>query len=99
MANQRLLAVVTALLLTAGAQDARAAYTLDQLEQIEQFILGEQWSELGAFINENRELLDGDDVLAQSLRAFVDDAADGVINQLSSLPSRDTISEARQATY
>lgn len=85
MANQRLVAIVTALLLaTNGGQPAFAAYTFSQLEIIEQFILNGQWDLLMAFINENPELLQGNDALASELRVFVDAVeASGTISTIT----------------
>jgi len=72
MANKRLLAIVTALMLaTGGGQMALGAYTFSQLEIIEQFILNGEWDLLKAFIDENPELLQGNDALANELRSFV----------------------------
>ncbi len=72
MANKRLLAIVTALMLAAsGGQSALGAFTFSQLELIEQFILNGQWALLKAFIDEHPELLQGSDALARELREFV----------------------------
>lgn len=77
MSNPKLLAIVTAFMLVAGAPGAYATYTLTQLEIIEQFILENDCAALRAFIEENPELLEGDDQLAVELRIFVEGINDG----------------------
>jgi len=71
MPNPKLLAIVTAFMLVAGAPGAYATYTLSQLQIIEQFILDKDSAALRAFIGEHPELLEGDDQLAVELRIFM----------------------------
>ena len=71
MASKRMIVIVTALILSAGVVPSQAAYTLSQLEQIEQFILNGQWALLKAYLDANPDLLDGSDALAVELRDFV----------------------------
>ncbi len=71
MASKRLLAVVTALILAGAGLASPAGVTLSHLEQIEQFIVNEDWALLSAYLEQHPELLDGDTPLAVELQAFV----------------------------
>ncbi|WP_147450650.1 hypothetical protein [Rhodophyticola porphyridii] len=72
MANQRLLAALTALLLVAGTPSAQAAYTLTNLLELERFVLAEDWEALMRYIERNPALLEGADPLAVELRTFLE---------------------------
>lgn len=99
MANGKLVAIVTALMLTMGGQGAHAAYTRSHLEQIEQFIVNGQWDRLRAYLVTNPALLGGNDVLAAALRKFLADTNGGTIASIpvSSLPDLDTVAAARDS--
>ncbi len=71
MPNPKLVAVITALVLIAGAAGARADYSLDQLRALEQLVLGKDTAALGAYLAANRGLTEGDDPLARELRGFL----------------------------
>ena len=77
MPNPKLLAIVTAFMLMAGAPGAYATYTLTQLEIIEQIILDNDCAALRDFIEANPGLLEGDDQLAVELRAFAAGITEG----------------------
>lgn len=83
MPSPRLLAVLTAFMVVAGADRAGAAYTLAQLVEIERFITGRDCGGLWQYLHENPELLEGDDPLAQELRNFNSGIEGGLIKCLS----------------
>ncbi len=99
MANGKLVAIVTALMLTVGGQGAQAAFSLSQLVQIEQLIVTGQWDRLRAFLTANPALLEGDDPLATELRRFLAEVASGTIASITpaSLPSLDALAAARDS--
>lgn len=70
MPNPKLIAILTAFLMCAGAGVGQAAYTLDQLRQIETFLIQRDYGALWLFLSENPEILEGDDALARELRVF-----------------------------
>ena len=86
MPSSRLLAVVTALVLVAGAQPGRAAYSLAQLEEIERLIVRKDCSGLWSYLSSNPGILQGNDPLATELRGFMSGVSGGVIDCLSFVP-------------
>jgi len=86
MPNPRLLAVVTALMLSAGTPAAHASYTLTDLQRIEQLILDREWNELRAYIASKPDLARGDDPLASELRTFLETSRDGFLAQIFNPP-------------
>lgn len=86
MPSPRLLAVVTALILAAGAPAAHATYTLTNLQALEQMVLDQDWRGLHAFIEANPELLHGNDPLAIELRNYVATYRESVIGRFFNPP-------------
>jgi hypothetical protein len=70
MANRRLVAIITALLLMGGA-GLRAEVSLEELRTMNELIDGQQWGALRDYLRKNPAVLSGDDALAQELRFFV----------------------------
>lgn len=70
MPNPRLIAVITALVFIAGAQGGHAAYTIGQLQEIEKLILSKDCGALWFYLQDNPELMEGVDPLADELRKF-----------------------------
>ncbi|PPB82283.1 hypothetical protein LV82_00210 [Albidovulum inexpectatum] len=70
MPNPKLIAILTALLMCAGSGSAQAAYTLEQLRQIETYLIQRDYGALWRFLAEHPEILEGDDSLARELRVF-----------------------------
>lgn len=99
MANGKLVAIVTALMLTVGGQGAQAAASFSQLVQIEQFILMGKWAELRAYLAANPSLLAGNDALGAELRRFLADTAGGTIATIrpAALPGLDTVAAAKDS--
>lgn len=99
MAHRKLVAIVTALMLTVGAQGAQAAYTLSHLTQIEQFVLNGEWQRLRAFLTANPHLLEGDSPLAAQLRQFLIGTAGGTIATIrpAAMPSLDALAAAKDS--
>lgn len=101
MANKRLLAIVTALMLATGTHGAFATYTHSQLEQIEQFLRNGNFELLKEYLDNNPELLDGSDALTVQLQDFaaaVESA--GSISEVSTLsfaPSLDVVASAKDS--
>jgi len=80
MPNQRLIAIVTVLLMIGGANKLLAAYTLDQLKEIERLVMQKDSLALGAYLSENIEVTEGDDPLSVELRKFLQCTRDGELN-------------------
>lgn len=80
MPEPRLMAVITALILMAGSAPARADYEIDQLQQIEQFILRKDCASLWQYLVSNPSIMAGDDALARELRVFVSATERGQLN-------------------
>lgn len=87
MANNRLLAVVTVLLLVGSTGDAQDNVTLQELQAIESLIAGKDWRALYTYVVANPKLTAGNDPLAVELRSFVDDAKRGLLNTFNAAPS------------
>ncbi|GEM_PF-3651210 len=99
MPNPKLLAVITAFMLVAGAPGAQATYTLSQLQRIEDMTLHQNWTQLKEYILENPSLIYGNDVLAAELKAFLESMLRGGMFSIAFVaPSKDLISSLRR-TY
>ena len=83
MPSPKLIAVITALTCLAGAQGAYAAYTVDQLSEIERLIVSKDCGGLRTYIDTYPSLLDGDDALADELRNFANGIDSGLISCLA----------------
>lgn len=70
MPEPRLIAVLTAIVLLAGTAPLRAAYSLEELREIERLVLAKDSAALGAFLAVNPGITSGDDPLARELRSF-----------------------------
>jgi hypothetical protein len=70
MAQPKLLAVLTALLLLGHGSPLRAGYTLDQLQAIERMLSAKDWTSLATYIARHPELVQGNDPLAVELQRF-----------------------------
>jgi hypothetical protein len=100
--SPKLLAVITALMLVAGAPGVQAAYTKTQLEQIEQLVLTQDWVQLRDYVLASPGLLEGDDGLVVELRKFLQSmqsgaitASFGVFSPTLAVPSLDVIQRLR----
>lgn len=71
MAQPRLMAIVTALLLLGAGSPVRAGYTLAQLQEIDRILSARDWSALATYVNANPQLLEGNDALGVELQNFV----------------------------
>lgn len=71
MAQPRLIAIVTALLMLGAGSPALAAYTLAQLQDIDRMLSAKDWGALAAYVRANPQLLEGTDVLGAELHNFV----------------------------
>lgn len=69
-------------MLMVNVTPAFADYTLSQLREIERMILSRDFNALYRFLQENPEVLVGNDPLAQELRTLVSDIEAGVIGDL-----------------
>jgi len=82
MPSPRLIAIVTTYLLFA-ASGAQAAFTLEQLRDVERLILSRDCGALFGYLSENPALMQGDDPLALELRNFSSGVQGGLIECLS----------------
>jgi hypothetical protein len=83
MPSPKLVAIITALTCLAGARGAYAAYTMDQLVEIERLIVSKDCGGLRNYIDDNPALLEGEDALADELRSFAAGIDTGLIACLS----------------
>lgn len=79
MPTPKLIAIVTALILLSG-RIAGAQYSLEQLQQIERYILSKDCDSLWVLLRTNPELMAGTDPLAQELRVFVESSMRGQLS-------------------
>lgn len=86
MPNPRLLAVITALSCLGAGSTAFAAYTLEQLREIERMVVSKDCGGLRIYLDTNPSLLQGVDPLAAELRSFVQGVDTGLIECLSLRP-------------
>jgi hypothetical protein len=80
---KNLVAIITALTCLYGARGAYAAYTMDQLAEIERLIVSKDCGGLRAYIDQFPTLLEGEDALADELRSFASGVDTGLIACLS----------------
>lgn len=73
MPAPRLITIVTALILLSG-RVAQAEYSLEQLQQIERYIMMKDRASLWLLLRNNPDLMIGNDPLAQELRSFMEDS-------------------------
>ena len=71
MPAPRLLTIITALILLQG-QVARAEYSLEQLQEIERYVMSKNSAALETLLRSNPELMAGNDPLAKELRSFME---------------------------
>lgn len=90
MPEPRLLAVITALLMIAGVP-ARADYDIEQLQQIEQYILQKDSAALWQFLVDNPGIMAGNDALALELRAFVAAIESGQLGMIAARPAQTAV--------
>lgn len=70
MPDPRLTAIITALMLSAGAAPTYADFSLDELQLIERLVLAKDTAGLGRLLATNPNLIRGEDPLARELRGF-----------------------------
>jgi len=87
MPSPKLIAIITALTCLAGARGVYAAYTMDQLAEIERLIVSKDCGGLRAYIDQYPSLLEGPDALSDELRSFASGIDTGLISCLSYRPS------------
>lgn len=94
MAHQRLLAIITSLLLVSAAPPAQARYNLEQLILIEHLVLAKDWAQLFTYLQQHPYILEGDGPLAATLNIFMSEmqsAAQTGYFAASQLPDLNTI--------
>jgi hypothetical protein len=90
MPSSKLIAIITALTCLAGARGAYAAYTMDQLVEIERLIVSKDCGALRAYIDQYPALLQGGDALADELRSFASGIDTGLISCFAYRPGTTT---------
>ena len=70
MPSTRLVAILTALLMLGAGSRALAAYSLDQLKEIERLVMSRDTAALGAYLDAHPDITVGNDPLAAELRNF-----------------------------
>lgn len=87
MANKRLLAIVTMMILVGSTGGSRSEPTLQDLFTIDKLIEEGDWRALYSFVDANPRLTDGDSPLAAELQSFKDDVESGQLNVFDATPS------------
>jgi hypothetical protein len=71
MANRKILAIITALVMLGGPASSQQAASISELRQIEQLVAKQRWAELYNLIMAKPALTQGNDPLSLELRDFV----------------------------
>ncbi len=87
MPNNRLLAIITALVYFGGPSGALAAYSIDQLRDIEQLVTSKNCGGLRGYLLDNPGIIEGADPLAEELRKFAFGVDTGLIQCLAAKSS------------
>lgn len=90
MAENRLLAVISAMILFFPGNSANAAFTLNELQTIERLIVSQDCAALWSHLRANPKLVTGDDPLASELRNFSNGINGGLVQCLSDQPGAGT---------
>lgn len=98
MPSPKLVAIITALTCLAGGSGAFAAYTMEQLVEIERLIVSKDCGGLRAYIDQYPSLLVGEDALADELRSFAQGIDTGLISCLAYRPGTTARNETALAT-
>ncbi|MBW4708916.1 hypothetical protein KX928_14095 [Roseobacter sp. YSTF-M11] len=88
MAGNKLIAIVTVLILVGSTGNAQDNVTIDELRAIESLIDGKDWRGLYSYVQANPKLTAGNDPLAVELRTFVDDAKRGALTTFNAAPGQ-----------
>ncbi|MGJ8584392.1 MAG: hypothetical protein ACSHXD_09895 [Marinosulfonomonas sp.] len=99
MLSPKLTAIVTTLILIGGGHSAHAAYNLQQLQQIEQYVASKDCGGLLGYLESNPSIMAGSDSLAVELRNFANGVEGGLIQCLSAPPTRSGQTPATIAAY
>ena len=87
MPSPKLVAIITALTCLVGGRGVYAAYTINQLAEIERLIVSKDCGGLRAYIDQYPALLEGPDALSDELRSFASGVDTGLISCLSYRPT------------
>lgn len=77
MAERRLIAIITAMLLVSDSANAQEGTTIDQLRLIEDLVINRSWRPLYEYLSENPQIVAGSSPLARELCGFVTDVERG----------------------
>ncbi|MDD9921783.1 MAG: hypothetical protein OXQ92_05815 [Boseongicola sp.] len=77
MAERRLIAIITAMLLVPNSATAQESATIDQLRQIEEMVTNRAWRQLYDYLSANPRIVSGNGPLATELCGFVTDVERG----------------------
>ncbi|MEM6890298.1 MAG: hypothetical protein AAF636_19510 [Pseudomonadota bacterium] len=99
MANNRMLAIVTILLLSANSGQAQQEPSLDDLVTIDKLINEGDWQALYAFVEDNPQLTQGESALAVELNKFVNEVEQGPLNQFDAPADPAPASETVASIY
>lgn len=81
VADKRLLAIVTVLILMGTSGGAQEGPSIDELRTIEDLIEGGDWRALYSYVDSNPNLTAGNGPLATELRSFSEDVEQGRLDQ------------------
>jgi len=88
MPHKKLLAAITVIMMLNGGSRLLAAYSLDQLKEIERLVAVRDSAGLGQFLAAHPEVTRGGDPLAVELRKFLRCAQGGGLDCFSVAPIR-----------
>lgn len=94
MANQRIVAIVTALLLmsTSASASTHQCASIEELQRIDAMVSKQDWAGLYSMLLERPELFQCDDPLSNELRAFVRQVSLGSIAGLAPVANVQSVS-------
>lgn len=87
MANKKLMAIVTMMVLLGADASAQSDPTLEDLLTIDKLIQDGDWRALYTYVEANPRLTAGSSPLAQELQSFKDDIERGQLNTFDAGPS------------
>ena len=87
MPNNRLLTILTALIYFGGLSGVQAAYSIEQLRDIEQLVTAKNCGGLRGYLLDNPGIIEGADPLAEELRKFAFGVDTGLIQCLAAKSS------------
>lgn len=94
MANSRLLAIVTILILMGQSAHSQQSPSIDELQAMERMIEDGDWRGLYDYVEANPNLTAGEGALANELRSFVDEVERGQLRNFDAQTEQNQVADA-----